>query len=253
MYEKIPILIAARLSSKRLPGKALLKIYDKPMIVELVERLKCSKHTSDIIVCTSKNNNDDKLCSELEKYKINFFRGDELDVMSRYISVATDMNAETVVRVTADNPLTDTEIMDELIESHVANKSDYTYAAEIPDGAESEIIQTDLLLKCHKMIKNKKNTEYMSWFLNNPKYFKVNKIQLNNTALRRKDVVLTVDIQKDFELLKKIFKYFEGKLPSLEKIIVFYDQISREFKRNEKDSDSLVKMKDIDHELIDTI
>ena len=72
MYEKIPILIAARLNSKRLPGKALLKIHNKSMIVELVERLKCSNHTKDIIVCTSKNNNDDELCSELEKYKINF-------------------------------------------------------------------------------------------------------------------------------------------------------------------------------------
>ena len=93
----------------------------------------------------------------------------------------------------------------------------------------------------------------MSWFLNNPKHFKVNKVQLKNTALRRKDVVLTVDIQKDFELVKKIFEYFDGKLPSLEKIIVFYDQISKEYKRNEKDLDSLVKMKDIDHELLDII
>ena len=233
MAYKIPILIAARLKSRRLRKKAILKLFDEPLIIKLIQRLKKSKFTNKIVVCTSTHEEDLELCRLLEKNSIAFYQGDEMDVMSRFIDVAKDLNAKTIVRVTADNPLTDPEIMDEMIESHFDLNSEYTFADRIPDGAESEIIQTDLLLKCHKMLVDKTVTEYMSWILNRPDHFKVNKYKIKNKHLRRSDVVITVDTKKDFELVSKIYKFFNGDPSKLCKIIEYYDTLPSKLKRNE--------------------
>ena len=69
--------IEARMGSKRLPGKVMLKVNKKPMILHLVERIKKVKEINDVVVATTTNQKDDVLINFCKKKKISYFRGSE--------------------------------------------------------------------------------------------------------------------------------------------------------------------------------
>ncbi len=224
MKKKFLILVAVRLKSNRLKKKALINLYKRPLIIRLTERIKLAKIPDDIIWCTSKNKNDDKLEVLAKLNNIPIFRGDELNVLSRFLSVVKLRNADGIVRVTGDNPLTDPQLIDEMIKDHIKSKSEYTYVDNMPFGTAPEIISKETLIKCNKIIKNKNLTEYLSFYLKRPDYFKINKYEVKNKKLLREDIRLTVDTKHDLLVLKKIFNNFKGSPPNLEKIINWLDK-----------------------------
>ena len=83
MTKRIHAIIEARMSSKRLPGKVMLKIQNKYILDILINRVKKSNKINKIIVATSKNVKDDKIINFCKKKRINFFRGSENNVAKR--------------------------------------------------------------------------------------------------------------------------------------------------------------------------
>lgn len=223
MKKKVLILIAVRLKSKRLKNKALLHLYDEPLIIKLTKRLKKTKLCSPIVWCTSKLKSDDRLAILAKKNGIEIFRNDPIDVMKRFILAAKKYKAQHIVRVTGDNPLTDPEVIDYMVKNHLKKKLDYTSCNNLPFGVRSEVIRVNTLKKCHKMLEDPKSSEYMTWMLNRPKFFKVKDLQIPNRDIRRPEISLTVDYLKDFINLKKIFYHYKGKVPSLNILIKWID------------------------------
>ena len=224
MKNKAIILVAVRLKSKRLKNKALLKLYNKPLILQLAERLKKSKLSSEIVLCTSKNKADDKIEILAKKNHIKIYRGDSKDVMKRFIFAAKKFKAKNIVRVTGDNPLTDPKLIDFMIERHLENKNDYTSCNSTPFGTRSEIISYKILKKCHKMLADPNSSEYMTWMLNRPEYFKTNELTYINAKVNRPEISLTVDYIEDYKNVNEIYNHFKGKMPSLQKIIEWLDK-----------------------------
>lgn len=218
------ILVAVRLNSNRLKNKALLNLYDSPLILKLTNRIKKSKLSSDIIWCTSTNKSDDKLEEVALANNINIYRGSELDVMSRFIGVSEKFNADNIVRVTGDNPLTDPEIIDFLIDKHINNHLEYTYCSSIPIGTRSEVISTEMLKKCHRLLIDKNSSEYMTWMLNRPDHFKVGSFVYPNKKLNRPEISFSIDEKDDYEAVNTIFNHYQNTVPSLENIINFVDE-----------------------------
>ena len=115
MDNKVLTLVAVRLKSARLPRKALADLHGEPLIIRLTERVREAKIPAEVIWCTSTNNQDDPLEQLASERGITCFRGSKLDVMSRFIEVADQKDASTVVRITGDKPLTDPVMMDTMI------------------------------------------------------------------------------------------------------------------------------------------
>ena len=233
MKKKVIVLIAVRLKSKRLKKKAMLNILDQPMILFLVERLRRSELASEIYLCTSTNKQDDEIYKLAENNKIKYFRGEELDVMSRFLEVSMLENADILVRVTGDNPLTDPIIMDQMIKSHISNKAEYTFTEDLPHGTRCEIINRDAMMKCHKLIQDKNAPEYMTLMFNRPDFFKINKFKITSDKLKRPDVSLTVDTEKDYKIISEIIKFFKKDPHDLEEVIKCYDNLPSILKREE--------------------
>jgi spore coat polysaccharide biosynthesis protein SpsF (cytidylyltransferase family) len=126
MREKTAIFVAVRLNSKRLKNKAMLMLFDEPLIVKLTKRIMKSKLASDVIWCTSKLKSDDRLEIVAKKNSIKIFRHAPKDVMKRFIYAARKFKVKNIVRVTGDNPLTDPEVIDFMIKQHLKNGNDYT-------------------------------------------------------------------------------------------------------------------------------
>ena len=223
MKNKTVILVAVRLKSKRLKKKALLKLNGKPLILQLTNRIKRSNFSSEIIWCTSTHKSDDELEYLGKENRIKIFRGSEKDVMLRFILAANKYKAKNIVRVTGDNPFTDPNVIDLLIKKHIKNKNDYTCCNSIPIGTRSEVISLSALKRCHKLIQDPNSTEYMTWMLNRPDYFKTLDVTFPEKGINRPTISLTVDTKEDYRCVSKIYNHFKEKLPSLTKIIAWLD------------------------------
>ena len=223
MKNKTVILVAVRLKSQRLKKKALLKLYKKPLIMQLTDRIKKSHLSSEVIWCTSINRGDDELERLGKKNKIKVFRGSEKDVMSRFILAAQKFGTKNIVRVTGDNPLTDPEVIDFLIKKHIKNKNDYTCCNSIPIGTRSEVINLQMLKRCHQLLEDPNSSEYMTWMLDRPDYFKTQDVVFPKKKINRSKISLTIDSHNDYKNISLIYNHFKEKIPSLEKIIEWID------------------------------
>ena len=143
---RIVCIIQARISSNRLPGKVLKEICGQPMIHWVVKRAAKSKIINDFIVATTKDNADTPIVDWCLKNDVMCFRGDAFDVLDRYYQAAKGCQADVIVRLTADCPLIDPELMDELITiffdkavDFAANRLPPPYKRTYPIGLDVEV------------------------------------------------------------------------------------------------------------------
>lgn len=131
---KTDIIIQARRNSTRLPGKVLADFLGRPMLAFQIERLKRVRNADEIVLATSALPDDDAVAAVGESLGVRVVRGDEADVLGRYLQAAAESGAELIVRVTADNPLVDPALVDAMIETfrvdgmdHLSSFDDHTY------------------------------------------------------------------------------------------------------------------------------
>ena len=215
--------LAVRLKSKRLPRKALIKIKEKPIFQHVVERVKKSKNIDKIIVCTSTNTQDDELYEVCLSENIECFRGDENDVMKRFIDAVKKYNPKHIVRMTGDNPCISYEFIDIAVKSHIENDSMYTTTEDLPRGMRSEVINFNFLQDLHQKLVMPEMTEYMTWYLDRPDMWKVTKVQLESDYCRN-HYRFTCDTESDLKLINEIYEnLYTNQPPSSINIIKFID------------------------------
>ena len=160
---KFTAIVQARLSSSRLPNKVIAKINSKSVIEIIHERLKCSKLINDIIVAIPENEKNLEIF--LKRKKIKFFLGSNSNVLERYYKCAKKHNSDFVVRVTADCPLIDPNIIDMMIKNFIRNKDldllTNNHPPTYPDGLDISIFTFDLLKKTYLSAKNNFDREHV--------------------------------------------------------------------------------------------
>lgn len=201
---KTAVFIPVRLSSTRLPGKALLEIQGKPCIQYLIERIKSVKNLDGIILCTTTNSSDDRIVEFGMKMKINVFRGNEADILDRFKNAALEFKVENIVNVDGDDIFCEPEFIKITIDELQKNKTDYIYWKNLPLGTTPIGIKTRALIKiCNE--KNIENTE-TGWgrFFTETNLFNVKYLTLDDQELLNSDIRLTLDYPEDFMLFEQI-------------------------------------------------
>ena len=197
--DKIAIFLAARSGSKRLPNKHFLKVYSNLRIIDLcILRLKKTKLVKKIFLCTTKKKEDDKFINVCKKHKINLFRGSNNNVAKRIIDCAKQNSIQTIVRITADCPIIDSNIIDKCIKLYYKNNKTYTsntLKLTYPDGLDVEVFNLNTLIKSQNISKNSYNKEHVTFFIRVSKLFKKNNIKNNIDYSNRR---WTLDNYSDF-------------------------------------------------------
>ena len=217
----IGILVACRMKSQRLPRKALLPIVGIPLIDHLLERVKSAKLPVGVVLCTSTHPDDEVLEEVALRQRVHFFKGSEEDVMGRFIAAAERFQFDAIVRVTGDNPLTDPEHIDLLIKSHIETGADFSKVEQLPLGANCEVISLSTLRKAHQLAADPNLSEYMTAYLKQPKYFKINLLEVDS-YLKHPEIRLTVDVLQDLQLMEEIYGQLyttSGEIFSLRSVI----------------------------------
>ena len=201
----IDIFIPVRLESKRLPKKALKKINEKPIIKYLIERLQNASSIRNIVVCTTESEIDDELVNYLSNEKILFFRGNEHDILDRYLNAAIKFDTDFIVNVEGDDIYTDPQCVDIISKEFLKTNSDYLDINHMPFGLSPSGIKVSALKKVCS-IKESKNTEtgYKRFFTKSG-LFKVQHINLKKTFYFPENTRLSLDYEEDFQLANYIF------------------------------------------------
>lgn len=218
MKNKVIILVSARLESKRLKNKAIRKILGYPLILYLINNLK-RKCNYKIVLCTTRKKSDDELEILAKKNSIEIFRGADKNVAKRFLDAAVYYRSDTIVRITGDNPLTNTHYLKKMINHHLKFNFDYTFCDNLPVGTTGEIIKLEALKKCYNLIQKKSSSEYLSWIINRPDIFKVGRYKSKNQKLIYPKISFTIDTLSDLRRINKIIRLTNKEYPSLWEVI----------------------------------
>ncbi len=236
----ILLIVQARHDSKRLPGKVLKKINDKTIIEILLNNLKKLDFVDKIVVSTSKNKSNDNLANHIKDTGFEVFRGAEDDVLDRFYKTAKKYSAKNVIRITADCPLIDIKILDQVVKLFFKKKVDYcsnTSPPTWPDGLDVEIFKFSILEKAWKNATTQYDREHVtSYMRNNLEISQENYFNVTDASDER----WTVDEEDDLKVISKIIKNFGPKYDfSFENIMDFkrknpnYFMANKSIKRNE--------------------
>jgi spore coat polysaccharide biosynthesis protein SpsF len=203
---KVGFIIQARMTSTRLPGKILLPLpFDtgKPVIKWIIDELKLSSYNGDIIIATSNNSENDSLVDYCKQNSIKYYRGDEENVLSRFIGIIKENVFDVIVRLTGDNPLIDITLLDKTIAYHFSNSNDYTKTEDLPLGMNYEIISPAALLILEHSSVSDYDREHVTPFIKDSNSFKkgIFKLGIKESF---KDIRVTIDYPSDYLMLSAI-------------------------------------------------
>ena len=218
MKKKIDIIVEARLSSKRLPKKVLLKVLERPLLDLMIERLKKINFVEDIIVATTTNKNDDEIINLAKNSGVKFFRGSENDVLGRVVGAAKENKTDIIVQITGDNPLIDKEVSENIIKYYIANQDKYdfvsndigiyndTFKQEFPMGLNTKVFSFSLLRDIEKITNNPVDREHVpNYILKNYNKYRIKNFKAENKYCRP-DLRFTLDYLEDFKVIKSIYE-----------------------------------------------
>ncbi len=208
-------ILQARMSSSRLPGKVLRPILGQPMMARQIERLRRARHLGRLVVATSIGPEDDVVAAETKRLGTASFRGSLLDVLDRYAgALAAFGAADHVVRVTADCPLTDWTVFDQVVERHLASGADYTSNTvdrSYPKGLDVEIVRAELLTLAAAEGQDPYEREHVTpFFYRRPERFHIEQLV---QAPRLDALRWTVDTPDDFAFTARVYETLHPAKP----------------------------------------
>lgn len=227
--KNIGVIVQARMTSQRLPGKVLIRILGKPIIEHVYERLRMCRNISDIILAMPDTRESDPLEEQAKSMDCHFYRGDEHDVLSRYYHAAKAFGVDTIIRITGDCPLVDPKVIDRLVKDFL-ERGTYDYMVVdseggFPRGIDSEIFGFETLEKVHREARLEYEREHVTPYIyQHLDLFRVLFIEAQG-KLRRPELRLTVDTEEDLLLIKEIFSRLKDyeKNFSTEDVIAIID------------------------------
>ena len=219
---RIGVIVAARVGSVRLPGKALKPLQGIPMLGFLLRRLQSSRYADEIILATSQRADDDVLADLAIREEAAVHRGDLEDVTARYIGAAAKYNIDTVVRVTGDCPFVDGELIDYCLNAaSISGSFDLcTTKGQFPIGLDVEIYRNALMKALHEGIDlTREHREHLTLYF----YHHQDRYSLVEITPRKdwfgKGLTYTVDTTENYTEALALAERFDTPLFSVSDLI----------------------------------
>ena len=202
---RVYAIIQARYGSNRFPRKIGVWIEGEPMLGRVIERVR--KGISDIIVATP----DPEIAEYAERLGVLSYIGSEDDVLNRYYQASVKYNVSDIVRLTADNPLLDPNVLCQVVNFYLENNFDYVsnnLKRSYPLGLDVEVFSFNALEKAWKRATLQPDREHVTPYIrNHPELFRLGNVEndINLSHLR-----WTVDYQEDLDFVRNIYSNLGG-------------------------------------------
>jgi spore coat polysaccharide biosynthesis protein SpsF len=232
--KQVVAIIQARMSSTRLPGKVLKEACGRPLLWHLIYRLRKAGTIEGIVLATSRLDDDKILMEKAREWGVKAGAGSPDDLLDRYYQAAREFNADPIVRITADCPLIDPRIVDQVVGEFLKLK-DYDHVGTdgtFPDGLDTGVYSFRAIEKAWREAKLPSEREHVGPYIgNHPELFRNKAISYRQNLSHLR---WTVDQEEDLMLVREIFGrlFHEGEMFYTEDILKLLEQEPRLLKIN---------------------
>tara|TARA_B100001250_G_C19817496_1_gene799575 strand:- start:9977 stop:10663 length:687 start_codon:yes stop_codon:yes gene_type:complete len=222
------IIIQARMSSRRFPGKVLFEVKKKPLLGYIIESLTNCKNSFKIIVATSNHKSDNSIVEYCKSKKIDYYRGPLNNVSQRFVEVNNNYKLKSFIRICADSPLIDYRLLDKFYNYYNQNHKDIvtnSLKETFPSGQGVEILNSNKFNKSFSLMRDDSDYEHVTkFFYDNEKIYDIYNFQLDSDY---SNVRLCVDTKQDMSTFIDIIHKIE-KPPwhyDLMELIEIYEEV----------------------------
>ena len=220
----ITAIIQARMGSTRLPGKVLMELSGKTVLEHIIDRVKRSRLIEKIVVATTAKDADRPVAALAARCGAGSFTGDENDVLDRYYQAALAHQARTIVRITADDPLKDPEVIDRVISRYLEDEPNLDYVSNTiqptyPLGLDVEVFSLEALCRAWQEAGDPFDHEHVTPYIwRNPHVFRLENVTNAEDLYHFR---WTLDTPDDFEFMQSVYRalYREGDIFLMDDIL----------------------------------
>jgi spore coat polysaccharide biosynthesis protein SpsF len=203
---KVVAIVQARMESTRLPGKVLQDLEGATVLARVVNRVRRAGLINEVLVATTDGAADDAIVKECRSLSVSVSRGDRDDVLDRYFRAAQLSKSEVVVRITADCPLIDPEVVDKTVGAFLEARPDYASNVLVrtyPRGLDTEVMSFAALGRAWQGARRPYEREHVTPYIyEHPAEFKLLSVTSEGDYSGHR---WTVDTPEDLELVRAIY------------------------------------------------
>ncbi len=206
-------IVQARMGSERLPGKVLLGIAGKSMLAHVVHRLQRARLIDRVIVATTTSDADGAIVAECDQIGVLSICGSEADVLGRYQTAALAVDADVIVRVSADSPFVDPEVCDLVVSRFSGAEPPVDYASNkiepsFPLGLDVEVFTREALTRtAMEAVEPFERAHVTVYMYQHPERFRLLAVRVDRDLHSWR---WTVDTPEDLAFARAVFKRLGG-------------------------------------------
>ncbi len=236
LEETVWALVAARMASERLPGKAMLDVAGMPAIEHLLRRLQRAKGLDRIVLCTTEAAEDAVLAQTAKAVGVRCYRGPTQDVLGRMIGALGREPVDAILRITGDDILIDPEYVDHAVKHHLTSGAEYSDLKAVPKGADFEVLDVRLLRYIHAAARDLSVSEYLTSYLTaHLEQFRSSHIPLIDPGHAR-SWRLTMDTREDYGVIRSFLvdmkKQGKGLTYRMDDLVSFFQNHEELLQKN---------------------
>ncbi len=240
---KTAIIVQARTSSNRLPGKVLMPLAGKPLLQRMLERVSISSEADEIVVATTVASSDDKIEELCKRTGFACYRGHPTDLLDRHYQAGEEFGADVIVKVPSDCPLIDPTVIDRLLRYYKTNSRRYDFVSNLhpatyPDGNDVEIIPIGILEEAwQEASKNYEREHTTPFFWEQPLRYRIGNIGWESGLDYSMSHRFTIDYIEDYDFIKRVYDELwtpERPIFSIDEILKLLDDKKEIYDINSK-------------------
>jgi len=212
MQDKIVIIVQARMSSTRLPGKVLLPVTGKSLLMRMIERVSMTQYPVKIVIATTTDASDDPVENEAYLNDISCYRGSMDNLLERHYEAAKRHGADLVLKIPSDCPLIDPQAIDEALDMFYENAGRYDYVSNLhpasyPDGNDVEIMTMGCLEKAYREAGKPWELEHTTPYIwEHPELFRIGNVSWSTGLDLSMSHRFTIDYPEDYNFIVQVYE-----------------------------------------------
>lgn len=217
--EQIVIVVQARMGSSRLPGKVLLPIMGKPLLLLMLERVKAAVMADRVVVATTTETEDDPIVGLCLEEEIDCFRGHPTDLLDRHYKAGRYFGADILVKIPSDCPLIDPDIINRVLCHFVHHRSEYDFVSNLhpatyPDGNDVELMPMNILERAWREALKPYEREHTTPYIwDNPHLFRIGNVEWESGLDYSMSHRWTIDYLEDYEFIRAVYEHLYASKP----------------------------------------
>ena len=208
---RIVIVIQARMASTRLPGKVMLPLLGEPLLARMIERVRLSEQSDELVVATTPEAEDDVIVDLCRRLQTAYFRGHPEDCLKRHLDAGRRFRADAVTKIPSDCPMIDPAVIDRVLGEYRRLAAGVDYVSDLhpgtwPDGNDVEVMGIDVLERAAAESRSPFDREHTTPYVwSNPARFRLHNVRWHTGQDLSRSHRWVVDWVEDYRLVVECF------------------------------------------------